>query len=86
MDITLTAADGHAFTAYLCGPEDARTGVVVLPEIFGINGHIRQMADRFAAQGYRAICPSLFDRAADGGSGGGNQWRKRNSRLVSSDQ
>ena len=69
MDITLTAADGHAFTAYLCGPEDARTGVVVLPEIFGINGHIRQMADRFAAQGYRAICPSLFDRAADGGSG-----------------
>ncbi len=62
MDITLTAADGHTFTAYLCGPEDARAGIVVLPEIFGINDHIRQMADRFAAQGYRAICPSLFDR------------------------
>ncbi|MGB5807593.1 dienelactone hydrolase family protein [Castellaniella sp.] len=64
MDITLAAADGHTFTAYLCGPEDARTGIVVLPEIFGINAHIRQMADRFAARGYRVICPSLFDRAA----------------------
>lgn len=69
MDITLTAADGHAFTAYLCGPADARAGVVVLPEIFGINAHIRQMADHFAAQGYRAICPSLFDRAENGGQG-----------------
>ena len=69
MDIMLKAADGHSFAAYLCGPDDARAGVVVLPEIFGINGHIRQMADRFAAQGYRAICPSLFDRAADGGTG-----------------
>ncbi|WP_368649264.1 dienelactone hydrolase family protein [Castellaniella ginsengisoli] len=69
MDITLTAGDGHAFTAYLCGPEDARAGIVVLPEIFGINAHIRQMADRFAAQGYRAICPSLFDRAPGGGTG-----------------
>ena len=69
MDIMLKAADGHSFAAYLCGPENARAGVVVLPEIFGINGHIRQMADRFAAQGYRAICPSLFDRATDGGTG-----------------
>lgn len=64
MDITLTASDGHAFSTYLSGPADARNGVVVLPEIFGINTHIRQMADRFAAQGYRVICPSLFDRAA----------------------
>ncbi len=64
MDITLTASDGHKLSAYVCGPENARAGVVVLPEIFGINAHIRQMADRFAAQGYRAISPSLFDRAA----------------------
>ena len=69
MDITLKAADGHSFAAYLCGPENARAGVVVLPEIFGINAHIRDMADRFAAQGYRAICPSLFDRAENGGTG-----------------
>jgi len=69
MDITLTAADGHSFAAYLCGPQDARAGIVVLPEIFGINAHIRQMADRFAAQGYRVVSPSLFDRATDGETG-----------------
>ena len=67
MDITLKAADGHSFTAYLCGPENARAGVVVLPEIFGITPHIRQMADRFAAEGYRVIAPALFDRAPAGG-------------------
>ncbi|CAM5788770.1 dienelactone hydrolase family protein [Castellaniella caeni] len=62
MDITLTASDGHSFAAYVNGPEDAAAGVVVLPEIFGINPYIRSMVDRYAAQGYRAISPSLFDR------------------------
>lgn len=64
MDIQLTANDDHTFVAYQCGPEEAQSGVVVLPEIFGINGHIRQMADQFAAAGYRVVSPSLFDRAA----------------------
>jgi carboxymethylenebutenolidase len=62
MDITLTAADGHTLTAYLNGPDDARAGVVVLPEIFGVNGYVRSVVDRYAAAGYRAISPSLFDR------------------------
>lgn len=62
MDITLKASDGHTFAAYINGPENARAGIVVLPEIFGINGYIRKTVDRYAAQGYRAICPSLFDR------------------------
>lgn len=63
MDLQLTASDGHSFRAWITGPEDAACGVVVLPEIFGINGHIRHMAEHFADHGYRAICPSLFDRA-----------------------
>lgn len=62
MDMTLTASDGHTLAAYINGPETARAGVVVLPEIFGINPYIRSVVDRYAAQGYRAICPSLFDR------------------------
>lgn len=62
MDITLTSADSHEFTAYINGPDTARVGIVVLPEIFGINAYIRSVVDRYAAQGYRAICPSLFDR------------------------
>lgn len=67
MNITLTSSDGHAFQAWITGPENAERGVVVLPEIFGITAHIRDMAERFAAQGYRAICPSLFDRQAEKG-------------------
>ncbi len=63
MQMQLTAADGHSFTAWATGPRDAPCGVVVLPEIFGVNAHIRRMAEHFADHGYRAICPSLFDRA-----------------------
>lgn len=62
-DITLTAADGHTLDAYITGPQDARLGVVVLQEIFGVNANIREMADVFASHGYRAICPAMFDRA-----------------------
>lgn len=63
MDITLTASDGHTSTAYINGPENAHAGVVVLPEIFGVNAYLRSVVDQYAEQGYRAICPSLFDRA-----------------------
>ncbi|CAM5197529.1 Carboxymethylenebutenolidase OS=Castellaniella defragrans OX=75697 GN=HNR28_003513 PE=4 SV=1 [Castellaniella defragrans] len=69
MDMLLTAADGHRFTAWITGPEDAACGVVVLPEIFGINAHVRQMAEHFADHGYRAICPSIFDRAPNAEAG-----------------
>jgi carboxymethylenebutenolidase len=69
MDLTLMAADGHRFTAWSTGPEDAPCGIVMLPEIFGITDHIRQMAGRFSAEGYRVICPSLFDRATHGVNG-----------------
>ena len=64
--ITLTAADGHRFSAYVAGPTDATKGVVVVQEIFGVNRHIRDMADRFAAQGYAVVAPALFDRTEPG--------------------
>lgn len=48
--------------AYLAKPEGTpRGGIVVIQEIFGVNGHIRDVADRFAAEGYIAIAPALFD-------------------------
>ncbi len=63
--ITLTAADGHGFGAYRARPEGKpRGGLVVLQEIFGINGHIRALCDGFAADGFDAIAPALFDRKA----------------------
>ena len=62
--VTLQAADGHAFRAYVASPAGKPRGaLVVAPEIFGINGHIRAVADGYAADGYLAIAPALFDRA-----------------------
>ncbi len=62
--MTLTASDGHAFAAYEAKPAGApRGGLVVVQEIFGVNSHIRSVVDRFAAQGYHAIAPAIFDRA-----------------------
>ncbi len=64
--IELKAADGHRFSAYVAGPENATKGIVVVQEIFGVNHHMRDMADRFAAAGYAVVCPALFDRTDRG--------------------
>jgi carboxymethylenebutenolidase len=65
--ITLTAADGFQFSAYVSEPPHAPKGaVVVLQEIFGVNSHIRSVADRYAAAGYLAIAPATFDRVEKG--------------------
>ncbi len=62
-DISLTAADGHELSAYLCEPDGApRGGVIVIQEIFGVNIHIRDVTERYAALGYTAIAPALYDR------------------------
>lgn len=64
--IELTAADGFKLSAYTAGDAAATKGLVVVQEIFGVNHHIRDMADRFAAQGYAVCAPALFDRARPG--------------------
>ncbi len=62
-NIKLTASDGHSFDAYRAAPEGApKGGVVVIQEIFGVNSHVRDVADSFAADGYLAIAPAVFDR------------------------
>lgn len=62
--VTLTAADGHGLAAYRAEPAGRpRGGLVVVQEIFGVNVHIRQVCDGFAADGYVALAPALFDRA-----------------------
>jgi len=62
--IDLVAQDGHHFSAYKVIPEGKPRGAVIVgPEIFGVNSHIRSVADGFAADGYVAIAPALFDRA-----------------------
>ncbi len=65
--IKLTAEDGHEFDAYVALPEGTpKGGVVVMQEIFGVNEHIRSDTDKFAALGYAAIAPAVFDRIERG--------------------
>ncbi|MGH8298304.1 MAG: dienelactone hydrolase family protein [Steroidobacteraceae bacterium] len=64
---TLMARDGHEFQAYLAAPPGRPSGaVVVIQEIFGVNRHIRSVADGFAAEGYTAVAPAFFDRIRRG--------------------
>ena len=65
--LTLTAEDGHKLAAYLAQPDGRpKGGVVVIQEIFGVNSHVRAVADDYAAQGYLAVAPALFDRVMPG--------------------
>ena len=67
MNISLTAADGFEFSAYVATPSGQPKGaVVVLQEIFGVNAHIREVADGYAAAGYLAVAPATFQRAKAG--------------------
>jgi carboxymethylenebutenolidase len=60
---TIMARDGHEFQAWLAAPPGKpRAAIVVVQEIFGVNSHIRKVTDGYAADGFVAIAPALFDR------------------------
>jgi carboxymethylenebutenolidase len=64
---TLKAADGHELDAYVAQPDgDPVAGLVVVQEIFGVNAHIRSVADGYARDGFLAVAPALFDRIERG--------------------
>jgi carboxymethylenebutenolidase len=61
--IQVTAADGHVISAYLAEPAGCpQGGIVVIQEIFGVTRHIRDVTEQYAAAGYLAVAPALFDR------------------------
>jgi carboxymethylenebutenolidase len=63
LNVELTAGDGHRLSAYLAEPKDKpRGGIVVIQEIFGVTRHIRAVADQYAAAGFLAVAPAMFDR------------------------
>jgi carboxymethylenebutenolidase len=65
--IEIKAADGFRLSAYRAEPAGTpRGGIVIAQEIFGVNSHIRGVCDGFAADGYLAIAPALFDRCERG--------------------
>lgn len=66
-DITIPAAGGGEFGAYIARPAATpAAGLVVIQEIFGVNAVMRQMCDEYAAQGFLAVCPDLFWRQTPG--------------------
>ncbi len=65
----LRAADGFTLAAAEALPEDpnnAKGGVVVIQEIFGVNGHIREVCEGYAKAGYAVLAPHIFDRVERG--------------------
>jgi carboxymethylenebutenolidase len=69
--VELAVADGTHMAAYVARPEHpgSHPGLLVFQEAFGVNHHIRNVTERFAAEGYVAIAPELFHRTAPGFEG-----------------
>lgn len=61
--VRLRSADGFEFSGYEALPAgQPQGGLVVIQEIFGVNSHIREVADGYADAGYAAVAPQIFDR------------------------
>ena len=68
-EIEITAADGGVFAGFLSLPEKSPApapGLIVLPEVFNTNEHIRSVADGYAAEGYVVIAPDVYWRQEAG--------------------
>jgi carboxymethylenebutenolidase len=65
--VELEAVDGHELSAYVARPQgEPIAGLVVLQESFGVNSHIRSVADGYAKDGFLVLAPALFDRIERG--------------------
>jgi carboxymethylenebutenolidase len=65
--VKLRAADGHELSAYVALPaKEPVAALVVVQEIFGVNAHIRSVAEGYAKDGFLAVAPALFDRIEPG--------------------
>ena len=63
--IEVAAADGHRLSAWRAEPSArAKGGVVVLHAVYGATTHMGDVCARWAAAGYTAVAPALFDRIA----------------------
>jgi carboxymethylenebutenolidase len=65
--IDIIGADFHTFGAHTASPVgDTTAGLVVVQEIFGLNSHIKSVADGYAKAGFLTVAPALFDRVDKG--------------------
>jgi carboxymethylenebutenolidase len=82
--VQLTAKDSHHLDAYVARPAGSLiAGLVVVQEIYGVNSHIRSVADAYAQDGFLVVAPALFDRVErDVQLGYGNEDRQRAIALL----
>jgi len=75
-DVSLNVSDGTSMAAFVARPKgsDKYPGLFVFQEAFGVNSHIRDIAKRFAREGFIAIAPELFHRTAHGFQGNYNDF------------
>lgn len=80
----LRAADGHEFDAYITDTSaKATAALVIIQEIFGVNSHIRSVADGYGQNGFWVIAPALFDRVERNVElGYGPEDRKRGMNIA----
>jgi carboxymethylenebutenolidase len=65
--ITMKMSDGAEIGVYHVEPKGKRRGgLVLIQEIFGVTEHIKEMSDKFAAEGYEVLAPALYDREEPG--------------------
>jgi carboxymethylenebutenolidase len=66
--VQLSVNDGTTMRAWVARPNEdgAHPGLLVFQEAFGVNAHIRDIAGRFAREGFVAVAPELFHRTAAG--------------------
>ena len=75
--IAMTMSDGKPVAVYHVTPYGVRKGgLVVIQEIFGITGHIKDVCDSYSAEGYEVMAPALFDREAPGLDIGADEMAK----------
>jgi carboxymethylenebutenolidase len=62
--IDIAALDGHRLSAWRCEPagRPTRGGIVILHAVYGLTEHMGAVCERWAAAGYTAVAPALFDR------------------------
>lgn len=68
--VELQVADGTTMYAYVSLPENSSEkspAIIVIQEAYGVNAHMKRVTDKFASEGYIAICPELFHRTAPKG-------------------
>ncbi|HSE12708.1 MAG TPA: dienelactone hydrolase family protein [Rudaea sp.] len=84
--INLNTSGMQCIGAYLAKPEGTpKGGIVVVQEIFGVNAHVRDVADGFAAHGYTAIAPAFFDHVETGVELGYDEEGFRRGRALVSE-